>query len=99
MRGWDYNHLKRICKRLGIPYTRFHDLRHTFATISLENGDNIKTVSENLGHATVAFTLDIYGHVSDEMRRESAAKMQIFYENLNRKKNSGKGTGKGTGAK
>ena len=82
-----------------IPYTRFHDLRHTFATISLENGDNIKTVSENLGHATVAFTLDVYGHVSDEMRRESAAKMQTFYENLNNTKNSGKGTGKGTGAK
>ena len=75
-----YNHFKRICKKLGYPQIRFHDLRHTFATISLQNGDNIKLVSENLGHATVAFTLDVYGHVSAEMQRESAAKMQAFYE-------------------
>ena len=72
--------VKRICKKLGYPGIRFHDLRHTFATVSLQNGDNIKLVSENLGHATVAFTLDVYGHVSDEMQRESAAKMQAFYE-------------------
>ena len=51
---------------------RFHDLRHSFAAISLQNGDDIKTVSENLGHATVAFTLDVYGHVTDKMRRDSA---------------------------
>ena len=77
-----YNHFKRICRKLGYPKIRFHDLRHTFATISLQNHDNVKTVSQNLGHATVAFTLDIYGHVSDEMRRESAAKMQKFYDSI-----------------
>ena len=77
-----YNHLKRICKSIGIPKTRFHDLRHTFATISLQNGDNIKLVSDNLGHATVAFTLDVYGHVSDKMREESAARMQEYYDRL-----------------
>lgn len=77
-----YNHLKRICRRIGIPKTRFHDLRHTFATVSLQNGDNIKLVSDNLGHATVAFTLDVYGHVSDKMREESAARMQKYYDSL-----------------
>ena len=59
-------HLKAIVTKIGIPETRFHDLRHTYATNAIRIGDPIKTVSENLGHATVAFTLDIYGHVSFE---------------------------------
>jgi integrase len=55
---------KRIVASIGIPETRFHDLRHTFAMLSLQNGDDVKTVQENLGHATTSFTLDKYGHVS-----------------------------------
>lgn len=78
-----YNHLKAILKRIGLENTRFHDLRHTYATISLQNGDDIKTVSDNLGHATVAFTLDVYGHVTDQMRKASAERMQTFIDNLN----------------
>jgi integrase len=49
---------------------------NTYATNSIRIGDPIKTVSENLGHATVAFTLDIYGHVTPQMKRESADRMQ-----------------------
>ena len=45
-------------------------------------GDDIKTVQENLGHATAAFTLDVYGHVTEQMRRDSASRMQRFYESL-----------------
>ena len=70
-----------IRNALGLT-CRFHDLRHSFATISLQNGDDIKTVSENLGHATVAFTLDVYGHVTAKMRRDSADRMQAFIESL-----------------
>ena len=55
---------------------RFHDLHHSFATISLRNGDDIKTVQENLGHATSSFTLDVYGHVTDHMRQESAPRLE-----------------------
>ena len=73
-----YGNFKRIAKRIGIPSTRFHDLRHTFATLSLQNGDDIKTVSANLGHATVAFTLDVYGHVTEQMKKDSADRMQAF---------------------
>ena len=69
-------HLKKIVTKIGIPETRFHDLRHTYATNAIQIGDPIKTVSENLGHATVAFTLDIYGHVTPTMQQESAARMQ-----------------------
>lgn len=73
-----YKHFKRIVTEIGIPNTRFHDLRHTFATISLENGDDYKTVQGNLGHATASFTLDIYGHVSDGMRKKSANNIQQY---------------------
>ncbi len=73
-----WKHFKTHVKEIGRPELRFHDLRHSFATISLENGDDIKTVSENLGHATVAFTLDVYGHVTEKMKKDSADRMQQF---------------------
>lgn len=73
---------KRLVKRIGIPDARFHDLRHTFAVISLQEGDNIKTVQRALGHATVAFTLDVYGHVSQEMRENSKRRMDKYIQNL-----------------
>ena len=71
-----YGNFKRIAKKIGCPDARYHDLRHTFATLSLQNGDDIKTVSSNLGHATVAFTLDVYGHVSEQMKKDSAERME-----------------------
>ena len=77
-------HFKAIIKRAGIPDdVRFHDLRHSFAVTSLYAGDDIKTVQANLGHATAQFTLDVYGHVTQRMRQESAARMQAFYNQLN----------------
>ena len=74
---------KKLVRELGIPNCRFHDLRHTFAVISLENGDDIKTVQSNLGHATASFTLDVYGHVNDRMRNESAQRMEAYINTLN----------------
>ena len=50
--------------------------------VSLESGDDIKTVQENLGHATASFTLDVYGHVSERMKQESAQRMQNFIDSL-----------------
>ena len=61
---------------------RFHDLRHSFAVASLQNGDSAKTVQENLGHASASFTLDVYGGVSDSMRRESARRMEAFIQSV-----------------
>lgn len=77
-----FSHFKRIVSSIGLPDTRFHDLRHTFAMLSLQNGDDIKTVQQNVGHATAAFTLDVYGHVSERMKNESAARMQRYIEGL-----------------
>jgi integrase len=64
--------LGRVLRQAGLPHIRFHDLRHTHATFLLGAGVNIKVVSERLGHASVAFTLDTYGHVMPGMQ-ESAA--------------------------
>ena len=57
---------------------RFHDLRHSYAVAAIRAGDDIKTVQGNLGHATAAFTLDVYGHVTGQMKRESADRMERF---------------------
>ena len=48
------------------------------AAAAIRAGDDIKTVQGNLGHATAAFTLDVYGHVTDQMKRESAGRMERF---------------------
>lgn len=65
-----YNAFQRVMKRL--PYeqhVRFHDLRHTYAVLSLLAGDDIKTLQLNLGHYSAAFTLDVYGHRSNTLIR------------------------------
>lgn len=75
-------HFKKLAASVGAPLARVHDLRHTYAVLSLQNGDDVKTVQENLGHATAAFTLDVYGHVSEHMKEASAQRMQQYIENM-----------------
>jgi integrase len=70
--GW----FGKVVKRAGLPMIRFHDLRHTAATLLLEQGVNPKVVSEMLGHKSVAVTLALYGHVTPHMQREAAATME-----------------------
>ena len=53
-----------------------------YAVLSLQNGDDVKTVQTNLGHASAAFTLDVYGHVSDRMQRESSDRMENYIKSL-----------------
>lgn len=80
-----YRSFKRAVKSIGRPDARFHDLRHSYAVASIRSGDDIKTVQGNLGHATAAFTLDVYGHVTDDMKQDSAARMEQFIHNVRRK--------------
>ena len=67
---WKYNQI--------MSDMRFHDLRHTYAVNSLKAGDDIKTLQENLGHATAAFTLSTYAHATPNMKTEGARRMNNF---------------------
>ena len=67
--------LQIILERAECKRIRFHDLRHTFATLSLESGMDVKTLSAMLGHVSAATTLDIYTHVTGDMQTEAAAKI------------------------
>ena len=78
-----YRDYKKVVAEIGAPGLRFHDLRHTYAVAAIKSGDDIKTVQENLGHATAAFTLDVYGHVTEKMKEESAARMEQFIRSVN----------------
>jgi integrase len=64
---------RRTLERAGLPRIRFHDLRHTAASLMLARGVHPKIASEMLGHATIAITLDLYSHVTPTMQREAAA--------------------------
>ena len=79
-----YKSFKKVMQEIGSPETRFHDLRHSYAVASIKSGDDIKTVQENLGHATAAFTLDVYGHVTEQMKKDSAARMERFIKAVNK---------------
>ena len=75
-----YDHFKRIARQIGAEKANVHSLRHTYAVLCLQNGDDVKTVQSNLGHATAAFTLDVYGHVSEKMRQDSANRMEAYLQ-------------------
>lgn len=79
-----YDEFKRVVEKMGCPGFRFHDLRHSYAVASLRSGDDVKTVQENLGHATAAFTLNTYAHVTAQMKRDSAARMEEFIKAVNK---------------
>ena len=65
--------LHAILEHAGCKHIRFHDLRHTFATLALSNGMDVKTLSSMLGHVSAATTMDIYTHITDDMQRAAAA--------------------------
>ena len=67
--------LHRLLDHAGCERVRFHDLRHTFATNALAHGMDIKTLSTILGHVSAATTLNTYSHITEEMRRQAAAKI------------------------
>jgi len=74
-------HFKPILREAGLPNIRLYDLRHTSATLALTVGVPPKVVSEQLGHASAAFTLDTYSHVLPHMQEEAAAKMEAALMN------------------
>ena len=72
--------LQTILERADCKRVRFHDLRHTFATLALENGMDVKTLSAMLGHVSAVTTLDIYTHAFDKNKKAASAELQGMLE-------------------
>jgi len=68
-------HFKPLLKRAGLPDIRWHDLRHTYATLLLSRGTHPTYVQKSLGHASVQLTLDRYSHCMPSMGRNTASAM------------------------
>ena len=77
-----YKNFKRIAASIGRPDARPHDLRHTAATVAIASGADVKSVQDMLGHATASFTLNVYAHTSEQMMKDTAARMQNYYDGL-----------------
>ena len=73
---------EKILRDTGLEHIRFHDLRHTFATMALQNGVDVKTVSLMLGHYDAGFTLRTYTHATRQMQEQAAEKMGNFMEQV-----------------
>jgi integrase len=80
-----YKYFKKIAASIGRPDARPHDLRHTAATVAIASGADVKSVQDMLGHATASFTLNVYAHTSEQMMKDTAARMQSYYEGLSAK--------------
>ena len=71
---------EKLIERAGVPRIRFHDLRHTSATLLLGSGEHPKVVQERLGHASISETLDRYSHVSADMQQRAAARFDAIFD-------------------
>lgn len=76
-------HFVKILDKANLPHIRFHDLRHTAATLLLMEGVHPKVVQEMLGHSQIGITLDIYSHVLPSMQKEAADKMNNLFNGIN----------------
>jgi integrase len=79
----------RIAKQAGLENVRFHDLRHTFASLMLLRGAKPKVISEALGHSSVAFTMDVCSHIIDGMQEDAMALLdEVLPEGVSRNNNA-----------
>lgn len=81
--NWITKHFARKLKELGLPHIRFHDLRHSHATVLLKKGVHPKVVQERLGHSAIGVTLDVYSHVLPAMQREAALAIDSVFQAAN----------------
>lgn len=83
-----YKYFKKIAASIGRPDARPHDLRHTAATVAIASGADVKSVQDMLGHATASFTLNVYAHTSEQMMKDTASRMQGYYDGLRKGQNN-----------
>ena len=73
-----WHHFQAVLAAAGLPRQRFHDLRHCAATLRLEQGEELAVVSRILGHASLATTADVYGHLTDAMLERAAEQTDVI---------------------
>jgi len=78
-----YHEFKRLMKESGLPDIRFHDLRHTAATLMLQQGTHPKVIQERLGHSDISLTLNTYSHVLPSMQEEAAERLEELLVPIN----------------
>lgn len=66
---------RRLLEEMGLPPMRFHDLRHSCASLLIAEGVHPRLIMENLGHSQISVTMNLYGHVSPVVQREVAGRM------------------------
>jgi len=66
---------RQLLKKAGLPKLRFHDLRHTSASLMLNNGVDVFVASKRLGHSKPSITLDVYGHLLTSVQNEAGDKL------------------------
>jgi integrase len=76
-----YRRSNALIARAEVPVIRFHDLRHSSATLMLAEGVHGKIVQERLGHSNIAMTLDLYSHVMADMHRQAAEQLDAAITN------------------
>jgi integrase len=69
-------HFYPALEKANLPKIRFHDLRHTYASLLIEQGENIKYIQSQLGHSTPTMTLDVYAHLMKPANQESACRLE-----------------------
>lgn len=69
-------HFYPALKAAEVQKIRFHDLRHTYASILIKQGENIKYIQSQLGHATPTVTLNVYAHLMDSSNQEAACRLE-----------------------
>ncbi|BDG47962.1 hypothetical protein PspKH34_25230 [Parageobacillus sp. KH3-4] len=77
-----YNQLHQMIKKAGVRKIRFHDLRHTHATIMLQLGEHPKVVSEHLGHSSIEMTMNTYSHATTDMQQQSSDRFERALKKL-----------------
>lgn len=77
-----FRHYKKALEAAGLPNFRFHDLRHTYAVHSLQAGNDVKTVSESLGHSGIDITMRTYLHSLEEMKQQGAQRVETYFSDV-----------------
>jgi integrase len=71
-----YRYFEPALEKAGIGKVRFHDLRHTYASLLIEQGENIKYIQSQLGHSSPSVTLNVYAHLMKSVNQEAALRLE-----------------------